>query len=506
LWTATERLGELKLAFPGGAVLHEVVELPVAARDRDEALAELCRGRLEALGPVTAEKLAEAFGCDAGTLVIALVALEQRGIVMRGRYTPEPAEQWCERRLLARIHRYTLKSLRSEIEPVTVADYQRFLFRWQGLGAQRREGVEALRAILGELAGLTPPALAWEREILPARLEHYHAGLLDELSAAGDIVWWRPAPGGSAAARPASTVAGSPIAILPRAELLHWRALAQHEAALSDTGLSAGAERIRGALADQGALFFVDLVARSGLLRVQVEEALGELVAAGCVTSDSFGGLRAVIAPQRNRPSFRGRARTRRAPVSFDRAGRWALMPTVSESELASLREAAVEHAAETLLRRYGVVARAVLQREPLMPQWRELVRVFRRWEARGEIRGGRFVEPLGGEQFALAEAVTALRRTRRERDNPNEMVVISAADPLNLAAMNGASKTVAAIGANRIVYRDGIPLAAALGQRVEALGMLDGETLNRVREILHTAHETDASRTMRARSIRSRS
>jgi ATP-dependent Lhr-like helicase len=180
-------------------------------------------------------------------------------------------------------------------------------------------------------------------------------------------------------------------------------------------------------------------------------------------------------------------------------------MPTVSEPELASLREAAVEHAAGTLLRRYGVVARAVLQREPLMPQWRELVRVFRRWEARGEIRGGRFVEPLGGEQFALAEAVTALRRTRRERDDPNELVVISAADPLNLAAMNGASKTVAAIGANRIVYRNGIPLAAALGQRLEALGTLDGETLNRVREFLHAPHDTESSLTMRARSTRAR-
>ena len=503
LWVASERAGELKLAFPDGEVLADVIDLPVAAQNRDEALAELLRGRLEALGPVTAETLAGPVGLESAELAFALATLEQRGIIMRGRYTSEPEEQWCERRLLARIHRYTLKRLRNEIEPVSVSDYQRFLFRWQGLGAHRREGVEALRAIVTELAGLTPQALAWEREILPARLVAYSSTLLDELAAAGDIVWWRPAPG--RATRPSSTVSASPIAILPRAELGHWRALAQHETESCDEGLSSAAEKVRTALADQGALFFVDLVTATGLLRVQVEDALGELVAAGLVTSDSFGGLRAVIAPQRNRPSFRSRGRPRRGTVSFDRAGRWVLVPTVSEAELVSLREAAVEHAAESLLRRYGVVARAVLQREPLMPQWRELVRVYRRWEARGEIRGGRFVEPLGGEQFALTEAVPALRRTRRERDDPEELIVISAADPLNLSAMNGAAKSVAAIGANRIVYGGGVPLAAALGQRVEALTQLDGETLNRVRETLQAPHDNDASSTMRARRTRAR-
>jgi ATP-dependent Lhr-like helicase len=195
----------------------------------------------------------------------------------------------------------------------------------------------------------------------------------------------------------------------------------------------------------------------------------------------------------------------RRHTVSFDRAGRWALMPVLSETDLAAAHAAAVEHAAESLLRRYGVVARAVLQREPLMPPWRELVRVFRRWEARGEIRGGRFVEPLGGEQFALAEAVPALRRTRRERDGSDELVVISAADPLNLAAMNGAGKTVAAIGANRIVYQHGIPIAAALGQRIEALKPLDGDTLERVRESLQAPQAAELSGTMRARMTRTR-
>ena len=502
LWVAAERLGELRLAFPGGAPDRALVELPVRPATRDEALVELCRGRLEALGPVTAAGLARPFASTADALMAPLAALEQQGIVMRGRYSSSAADQWCERRLLARIHRYTLGRLRSEIEPVSVADYQRFLFRWQGLGSGRREGADALRAILNELKGLAPPAVAWEREILPARLAHYDSALLDELSAAGEVVWWRPPPRGTGPARPSSAVAASPIAILPRGELMQWRAMAQCEAPAAEPELSSRASAVRAALAGQGALFFVDLVGATGLLRVQVEDALGELVAAGSVTSDAFGGLRAVTAPQRDRPSFRSRSRFRRRTASFDRAGRWALVPAVADAALAPLHEGAVQHAARTLLGRYGVVARAVLAREPLMPAWRELVRVFRRLEARGEIRGGRFVEPLGGEQFALAEAVTALRATRRERGE-TEWIVISAADPLNLPAMNGAGKKVAAIGANRILYRDGVPVAAALGAKVEALAELDAAALERARTLLSTPSGGTASSTMRPRGIR---
>ena len=500
LWVTAERLAEFRLAFPGGVPAAELVELPTKIHNAADALIEICRGRLEALGPVTASELALPLGLNPDALMTPLVALEQRGVIMRGRYSDLTSDQWCERRLLARIHRYTLGRLRAEIEPVRVADYQRFLFRWQGLGSHRREGSDALRAILSELQGLTPPAIAWEREILPARLEHYDGGMLDELSAAGDVVWWRPPPRGTAAVRPSSTVTASPIAILPRGELTHWRALTQAPA--EAPCLSSSAAAVRDVLASEGALFFVDLVTATGLLRVQVEDALGELVAAGSVTSDAFGGLRAVIAPQRDRPSFRSRPRLRRRPVSFDRAGRWALVPV--QGETTSGREAAVEHAAETLLRRYGVVVRAVLAREPLIPAWRELVQVFRRWEARGEIRGGRFVEPLGGEQFALTEAVEALRKTRRDHDG-DEWIVISAADPLNLPAMNGAEKKIAAIGANRIIYRHGVPVAAALGQRVEILNPDDASSLETVRELLRTSRDTGVSTTMRPRMARAR-
>jgi ATP-dependent Lhr-like helicase len=500
LWATTERLGEFRLAFPEGRALRQLVDLPVRFDEAADALTELCRGRLEALGPVTAAKLAGPFGLSPEKMQTPLVALEQSGIIMRGRYADPDEDQWCERRLLARIHRYTLGRLRSEIEPVTPADYQRFLFRWQGLGSHRREGVDALRAILSELQGLSPPAVAWEREILPARLVHYDSGLLDELSAAGDVVWWRPPPRGTGTVRPSSTVAASPIAILPRGDLAHWRAMTESPAEAPE--LSSQANAVRDQLAVRGALFFVDLVTATGLLRTQVEEALGELVAAGLVTSDAFGGLRAVIAPQRDRPSFRSRPKLRRRTISFDRAGRWALVP--EQAAPSDQREQAVEHVAAALLRRYGVVVRAAIAREPLIPAWRELVRVFRRWEARGEIRGGRFVEPLGGEQFALTEAVESLRKTRRDR-NEDEWVVISAADPLSLPAMNGAEKTIAAIGANRIVYENGVPIAAALGQRIELLKTGDAAMMNRVRELLSTARDGGGSRTMRPRMTRSR-
>jgi ATP-dependent Lhr-like helicase len=207
--------------------------------------------------------------------------------------------------------------------------------------------------------------------------------------------------------------------------------------------------------------------------------------------------LRAVVSPQRDRPSFHSRRRARRRVASFDRAGRWALIPAISPGELAVSRAAAVEHAAKTLLRRYGVVARAALAREPLVPTWRELVQVFRRLEARGEIRGGRFVEPLGGEQFALTEAVTALRKMRQERGG-DEWLVISAADPLNLPAVNGAEKKIAAIGANRIVFRAGVPVAAALGSRFEALQMLDVRARQEVDAVLRLPMARGTSSTMR--------
>ena len=479
-WVATERVAEFERAFPQGRCLDTVARFPTQADDRDSALREIVRGRLEGLGPASAAVLAGAFGLSEQDLLIPLTALEQQGVVMRGRFDAGGLDQWCERRLLARIHRYTMKRLRSEIEPVTLPDLQRFLFRWQGLGEHRREGAAALQAVLAELKGLALPAVVWEREVLPARIADFSSDQMDLLSAAGHFIWLRP----RLATVARSTVAASPIALVPREDLGYWQSLAGHDIASDSTveELSVPAERVLAELSEGGALFFSDLQAATELLRTQLEEALGELVARGLVTSDAFSGLRAVVSPQRERAAFHGRSRRPVVLSAFDRAGRWSLVAAAADAGIS--REALVEHAAMTLLRRYGVVARGVIARETLVPSWRELLAVYRRWEAQGEIRGGRFIGPLGGEQFALTEALESLRRTRREGVR-EEWVVISAADPLNLPVAAGQDKRIAMIGANRIAYRDGVRMAAATGGRIEALTELEPDALDVAKGLL---------------------
>jgi ATP-dependent Lhr-like helicase len=473
LWVAAERLGELRRVHPDGRTERPIAALDSDVDDTDAACRELIRSRLGCLGPVRAAALAAALDVGEAMIDQALIALETEGVAMRGRYTPQAAGgaadgpdaiEWCERGLLARIHRYTLHRLRSEIEPVTVADYQRFLFEWQGLGRHRRRGIEAAAAVLAETQGIAAPAGAWEQELLPARLDDYHAEFLDQLTSSGAYVWMHPLLPAAAGARPRRLVRASPITILPRGSLHDWLTL-QSAAETSPPGLSIPAERVAAALTGSGALFFVEIVQATGLLRVQAEEALAELAAAGRVSSDSFRGLRALITPQSRRRGFHGRAR-HHGP-DLDSAGRWALIRPASVDGAA--RAAAVEHAARSLLRRYGVVCRRVLEREQVVPGWRELLGCYRAWEARGEIRGGRFVEGLGGEQFALDEALTLLRRIRREA-GAADWLVVAAADPLNLAGILTPGGRIAAVAGHRLVYRGGVPVASVVARRLEWL------------------------------------
>jgi ATP-dependent Lhr-like helicase len=484
VWVSAERWPELRAALPGAQVADE---LPVLAgegpADADTALRELVRSRFEALGPVSAEALAAPLGLAAADLLPALYALQQEGVAMRGNYTGArtaegQAEEWCERRLLARIHRYTLKRLRSEIEPATLADFQRFLFHWQGMGGEKRQGVDALGAVLGELQGLALPAALWEREVLPARIGDYSGALLDQLCNAGGFVWWRPRPSGASPGGRAATVATSPIAIVPREVLPLWRSLGSFEPA---AGMSGAAERVVTALRDRGALFFVELVQASGLLRVQVEEALGELVARGLVTADSFTGLRAVITPQSRRRGFRGRSRLR-GTSGFDAAGRWALLPP-QVAPRATTQPEALEHAAKALLRRYGVICRRLLLREPLAPSWRELLPFYRKAEARGEIRGGRFVEPFGGEQFALVEAIEEMRSLRRGT-HADEWQVLAAADPVSLVGILDDTPRAAAPH-RRIAFRNGVAVAAQTSAGIEWLTELDAVAQRQAERVL---------------------
>ncbi|NNC64461.1 MAG: ATP-dependent DNA helicase, partial [Gammaproteobacteria bacterium] len=486
LWVAAERLAEASLVHPHGSVEQPLVEIETTVADADTALKELTHGRLSGLGPVTAAELAAALDLEPLDVSQALVALEVEGVAMRGRFTEtvvtgnDAHPEWCERGLLARIHRYTLKRLRSEIEPVTVADYQRFLFEWQGLGAHRRSGVESAEAVLSEFQGMTAPAIAWEQELLPARLEDYAPDFLDQLTAAGSFVWLHPGVRSSEGAAPRRLARASPVALLPRQSLVHW--LEIQGPAAEAPALSGSASRVDAALRESGALFFLEIVQSTGLLRVQAEDALAELAAAGRVTSDSIRGLRALLTPPSRRRGFHGRAR-RRGP-DLDAAGRWALVTTARAERPGS---EAIEHAARSLLRRYGVICRRVLEREQHVPSWRELARCYRSWEARGEIRGGHFVEGLGGEQFALDEALPVLRRIRRERDSSG-WLVLAAADPLNLAGILTPGGRVAAVAGHRVLYRGGVPVASAVARRIEWLGELTSAEQMTARGLLQAA------------------
>ena len=428
LWVATERLRQWLALWPEARPEPDVAPLP-DQRDwsRGEALVELLRSRLEGLGPVTVEGLAEPLGLDAAAVAATLTALEAEGFALRGRFTPGGnAEEWCDRRLLARIHHYTIRRLRAEIEPVAARDFLRFLFDWQHVtGETRLEGPDAVPVAAALLEGFEAPAGAWETELLPARIAGYEPSWLDDM--AGRITWRRlTLAARSGRERQAALVRTASIALLARQHAGFWHALA----GTADTPqLGSGAQAVLDCLSTHGALFFAELPQASGLLAPQVEDALCELVAWGLVTSDNFGGLRALLVPSdRRKPSGGGSRRRRILSFGMEDAGRWALVRHPSEAAGA----AALEHVAHALLRRYGVVFWRLLAREPdWLPPWRDLVRVYRRLEARGEIRGGRFVAGFAGEQYALPDALGMLRQVRR-RPHADEFVSLSGADPLN--------------------------------------------------------------------------
>ncbi len=463
LWVAVERLRALQALFPASSITPElaVPEEYAAAWDADEAATEILRARMTGFGPQTVTAIAEPLGLSETQVTQALLRLETQGNVMRGRFNPgAQAEEWCERHLLARIHRYTIKRLRREIEPVLPKDYLRFLLDWQHVSPETRlKGRDALLEVLHQLEGYQAAAAAWEGEILPGRVKDYDAHWLDELCRAGRIVWTRLNRTGSAA-----TIKTTPIVLLPRREAATWSALV---AASAIPELSHRARLAQEALAQHGAMFFDDLLAETRLLRSELETALGELVAAGLVNADSFAGLRALVTP----PSKRAARRTRRSAFigGMDDAGRWALLRRPHPQEPGARQRIdpqALEHVALTLLRRYGVVTWRTLEREAdWLPPWRELLRVYHRLEARGDIRGGRFVQNVTGEQFALPEAIPLLRAARN-RPAADACVTVSAADPLNLAGILFPGPKVPALASNRVLYRDGVPVAALVAEK----------------------------------------
>jgi ATP-dependent Lhr-like helicase len=474
LWVAAERLAQLRAVRPQAEWTPPIAPVGPHARQDwtpEAALRELLRGRLEGLGPVSAAELARPLGLGNEPIEQALLALEAEGFVLRGHFTdPEGAPEWCERRLLARIHRYTVKRLRAEIEPVSAAQFMVFLLRWQGL-TEPGEGIEALHRVLCQLEGYEIPASAWEASVLPARLRGYDPAWLDRLCQSGRIVWLRlpPRRSGVTPRRPAP-VRSTPLVLLERKNLVHWRRLAAGDGLPGEELTSGTARRVRDVLRGQGALFFDDLLEVTGLLPTQVEAALAELVALGQVSADGFAGLRALLAPASRAHGSGFRARRRR-PASVREAGRWtAVRPgagpesppssTMPKASGAAIDDVAVAHIAQVLLTRYGVVFRSLLERESSrLPPWRELAYIYRRMEARGELRGGRFVAGVSGEQYALPEAVAALQSVRRT-EAKGELVAISAADPLNLTGLILPGERIPALSGNRVLFRDGVPVA----------------------------------------------
>jgi ATP-dependent Lhr-like helicase len=489
-WVCAEHLPMLKAIYPD-AELDPQLSAPESARkqnwERSNAIREMLRGRMEVSGPVTIARLQDILSLSSSEIETGLLGLESEGFVLRGKFQPSTSEQeWCDRRLLARIHRLTIDRLRAEIQPVSVQDFYRFLFVWQRVDVdQRVEGPDGLQSVLEQLDGCELPLAAWESAVLAARVADYDPEWLDRLCFSGRVGWGRLSSpqhpnartrlrrgyGGQAIA----PLRSSPIALYQRENLQDWLLLSRANSAME---FSVANQVVLDALQSGGALFFTELVRHSGLLPSQVEEALSQLAALGLVTSDSFDGLRALLVPSDKRPTFGrniGKRRRKTNLASIEFAGRWSLLRTQIASQPSgngaesSERDTAAAKFAGVLLRRYGVVFRRLLERESFPVTWYELGRIYRRWEARGEIRGGYFVGGISGEQFALPEAIGLLRSIRRAPPKA-EPITLSAADPLNLQGILTPGSRIVALTANRILFRDGLPIAALEAGEVRRL------------------------------------
>ncbi|HXV83071.1 MAG TPA: DEAD/DEAH box helicase, partial [Candidatus Binatia bacterium] len=497
-YVAAERLALVRALLPQ-AIAHPELDLPDglagAPTSEEEAARRIVHGWMEILGPTTAGQLSERLGLPVSKIETALLALESDGIVLRGEFTvPRGKElEWCDRVLLSRIHRLTLGRMRREIEPVSAADFMKFLFAWQHVaGKNRLRGRDGVLEVIRQLQGLELLAPTWEQHVLPARIENYDPADLENLCLAGVIAWGRlrsnedlELPDNATGVRtrrrrrllvPTRT---APIAFLLRDELeffLEGTAPQWEDAAT----LSPAAREVGQYLAERGASFLADIARGTGLLKVKAEEALWQLVAHGFATGDGIAGLRVLLTPETKRKTRRrrlrvisgGRAGERMMPV-----GRWSLWREQTDASGVAT-EKMIERRAWQLLRRYGVVFRDLLARESFAPSWRSLLAVYRRLEARGEIRGGRFVNGFVGEQFALPEAVEQLRAERRSKET-DEPVIISSADPLNLVGVVTPGARISPYSNQVIAYQNGIPvdaglLGAVLSRRQNKIGEME--------------------------------
>jgi ATP-dependent Lhr-like helicase len=481
-WVAAERATTFSLLFPGARFDRPVAEIRTALPSSEDALLALVTGWMSHMGPATASQLGALLGLPASEIDKALLRMEASGALLRGQFTgtasrasrPRPHEdgpelEWCERRLLARIHRLTVATLRKQIEPVTAAQFMRWLLRWQHVapGAQV-QGERATLEVLRQLQGFEIPANAWERQILSRRIVNYDPKWLDQLCLTGAVGWGRLSPhpatldDTAAGKRRVIPTSVAPITFFVREEADWMTPHRPDSEAPEARGLSETARQVLDFLRQRGASFFADIVRGTGRLKAEVETSLWELVAGGVITADGFDNLRSLLDPKRRAGQGSGRAARPRHST-----GRWALLYT----DQAADRNRAVEATCWMLLKRYGIVFRDLLARETNLPKWRELQMAFRRLEDRGEIRGGRFVDGFLGEQFALPVAVESLRATRK-MPLTGETIVLSAADPLNLVGILLPGERVPAISGKTVTFQDGVVVRdTADSQRLTAMG-----------------------------------
>jgi ATP-dependent Lhr-like helicase len=408
---------------------------------RDDALLAIVRGHAEVCGPFTSAALAEKLGLEAWEVDVAVGHLEGEGLVLRGRFTPGAEhEEVCDRRLLARIHRYTLDRLRSAIEPVSAQDFLRYLFDRHGLTARTRAGGRAgLRDAVAMLQGFEIAAAAWETDVLAPRVPGYRPEWLDELCLAGEVAWARLSPRRSASTVLGSTSRSTPITLATRRDL-GWLLDAVRAEDDAEMPTSPSAAAALDALRRKGALFLDDLADATKLDRGALTDALWDLVGRGLVAGDGFQPLRDLLSS--------GRAAKKRGRAV---QGRWALVERVRATPDDDL----ADRVAVQLLLRYGVVFRELVARESFAVRWRDVLRALRRREARGLVRGGRFIAGFIGEQYALPEAVDGLRRIRRE-DRAGDVVRVRASDPLNLVGVVTPGPRVPAHHGEWLVFVDG--------------------------------------------------
>jgi ATP-dependent Lhr-like helicase len=461
-WIAAERAKAFSATFPEAVFESPPADIPQSASSADESILAMVTGWMGHIGPVTAQALASFLGIPAPEIEKALLRMEASGAILRGKFTDPsmPETEWCDRRLLARIHRLTVATLRKQIQPVTAAQFMRWLLRWQHVApGSQVQGERATLEILRQLQGFEISANAWERQVLARRIADYDPKWLDQLCLTGAVGWGRLSPhpatlessnGDQPNRRRVIPTSVAPITFFIREEA-DW--MAPHSSLADAQGLSPVANQVFEFLRQRGASFFADIVRATGKLKAEIETGLWELVAAGLVTADGFDNLRALIDPKRRAGQGNGKsARPRHS------SGRWAILHADSAVE----HERRAEAVCWMLLKRYGVVFRDLLVRESNLPKWRELQLAFRRLEARGEIRGGKFVDGFLGEQFGLPVAVESLRATRK-MPATGEIVTLSAADPLNLVGVIVPGERIPAISGRSVTYRDGVAAEISL-------------------------------------------